>query len=86
MNTISILCAGLGLVFAAAASAGPVNINTADAPTLADELHGVGPVVAERIVQWRERNGAFTDAAQLTEVRGVGAKTLQRNLGEIRLD
>ncbi len=41
------------------AMAGEVNVNTADAETLADELNGIGPVKAKAIIEYREQNGPF---------------------------
>lgn len=73
------------LAFASSAAAGPVNINTADAATLDAELHGVGPVIAQRIIQRRETHGAFAKPRQLMLVRGVGEKTFARNAGDMRL-
>ena len=52
-----------------------VNINTAGVDEL-DSLPGIGPVLAQRIVDWRTENGPFTDAAQLLEVDGIGQATL----------
>lgn len=72
-------------LFAAQAFAGPVNVNTADAATLAKELSGVGPVVAERIVAYRSSEGPFTSADQLGKVRGIGARTLEKNAANIQL-
>src|SRR4051812_6321731 len=42
-----------------AIASSPVNINTADAPTLAQSLDGVGLAKAQAIIAWREANGAF---------------------------
>jgi competence protein ComEA len=56
-------------------AAGPVNLNTATADEL-DALPGVGPVLARRIVEWRQAHGGFTSAEQLGEVGGVGDKRL----------
>ncbi len=67
------------LLFASHAFAGPVNINTADAETLAAELNGVGPIVAARIIELRTAKGTFTDASELQEVRGIGERTLAKN-------
>jgi competence protein ComEA len=67
--------------FAAAivAHAGPVNVNTADAETLAAELTGVGPALARAIVEDRERNGLFSSAEDLTRVNGIGMRVIENN-------
>lgn len=62
---------------AAAPSGAPVNLNTADLSAL-DTLPGVGPVLAQRIFDWRTRNGRFSSVDELGEVSGIGDKMLQR--------
>ncbi len=52
----------------------PVNLNTADLTTL-ETLPGVGPVLAQRILDWRTEHGQFTAVEELGEVSGVGEKT-----------
>jgi competence protein ComEA len=61
----------------AAPGGGPalVDLNAADAATL-ETLPGVGPVIAERIVAWREENGPFTSVDELAEVSGIGPAML----------
>ena len=54
-----------------------ISINSASAAQL-DELPGVGPAIAERIVQWRETNGPFTSIDELTEVSGIGPSILEQ--------
>lgn len=54
----------------------PVNLNTATEAEL-EELPGVGPVLAGRIVQWRSDNGDFTSVDQLQEVDGIGPSTFE---------
>ena len=54
--------------------AGPVNINTADAKTLAKELDGIGPAKAQAIVDYRQKNGSFKTADDLLKVEGIGAE------------
>jgi len=53
---------------------GLVNLNTASQAEL-EELPGVGPVLAQRILDWRAQHGRFTTVDELGEVSGVGEKT-----------
>lgn len=55
----------------------PVNINTATAAQLAT-LKGVGPKRAEEIVDFRKQHGDFKSLDELTGVKGVSAKVLER--------
>ncbi len=50
-----------------------VNINTADAEKLAT-LKGIGPALAQRIIEYREQNGAFKTVDEIKNVRGIGDK------------
>lgn len=50
---------------------GPVDLNVATVADL-DGLPGVGPVLAQRIVEWRGEHGPFTSVDQLREVSGIG--------------
>ncbi len=61
------------------ASGGRVDLNRATAQQL-DALPGVGPVTAERILEWRNRNGRFARVDQLREVEGIG----ERRFGQLR--
>ena len=61
------------------AFAGPVNINTADAKTLAKELSGVGPAKAAAIIKYRTEKGGFKSAEELKKVEGVGEATYETN-------
>jgi competence protein ComEA len=54
-----------------------VDLNTADETRL-DALPGVGPVIAGRIVAWRQEHGRFSSVDELTEVSGIGDATLER--------
>ncbi len=58
-----------------AAGHDPVDLNAADASTL-QTLPGIGPVLAERIVAWREENGPFASVEELGEVSGIGPAVL----------
>jgi competence protein ComEA len=75
----------LGLLVAFAAHAGPVNINTADAKTLAKELNGVGAVKAEAIVQDREANWPFKSGADIMRVDGIGQAIYEQNQDNIKI-
>jgi competence protein ComEA len=66
--------------------AGPVDINTADAATIAKELKGIGLSRAQAIVDYREKNGAFKSIDDLRKIKGVGDKTLELNRPNIRFD
>jgi competence protein ComEA len=66
--------------------AGPVDINTADAATIAKELQGIGPNLAQAIVAYREKNGAFRNADELRKIKGIGAKVLEKNRANIKLE
>ena len=68
------------------AQAGPVNINTADAATLAAELTGVGPALAQAIVEDRDRNGRFNTAEELARVSGIGMSVVESNREFIMVD
>ena len=65
--------------------AGPVDVNSADAETIAAELNGVGIARARAIVEYRDQNGAFQSADELLNVKGVGEKLLDLNRSDIRL-
>jgi len=54
-----------------------VNLNTADASAL-DGLPGLGPVLAQRIIDWRTEHGRFTSIEELAEVSGIGEKLLSQ--------
>jgi competence protein ComEA len=68
------------------AFAKPVNVNTADAPTIAASLAGVGIKKAEAIVADREKNGAFKSAEDLKRVSGIGDKIVSANKDDILLE
>ncbi len=56
-----------------------LDINKADAATIAAALDGVGIVKAQEIVAYREMFGNFTSLEELLEVKGIGAATVERN-------
>ena len=56
-----------------------INLNTADAETLARGMDGIGEAKARAIVEHRQRNGAFRSVDELALVKGVGGKTVEAN-------
>lgn len=62
----------------------PLNLNTATVPQL-DALPGVGPVLAQRILDYRTQNGPFTTVDQLQEVPGVGPKKFDSLKPHVRI-
>ena len=92
-----LLCAGMlaGSPFAlggeksvpaVSSASAQVNINTADAQTLAAKLKGVGESRAAEIVRYREAYGPFASAEELVEVKGIGTSTLDMNRELITLE
>ncbi|HET7822071.1 MAG TPA: ComEA family DNA-binding protein [Ornithinibacter sp.] len=66
---------GAGGTGAGGATGAKVPLNTADLAAL-DTLPGVGPVLAQRILDWRTEHGRFTSVDELGEVSGIGEKLL----------
>lgn len=75
---ILLLLSALGL-FSLPAFAESVNINSADAATLATNLKGIGPKSAEAIVKYRKQHGPFRHINELAKVKGIGSKTIAKN-------
>ncbi len=88
---IAVLMIGTGYLYnfsvlhaapAAEAQAKMVNINSASVDEL-QTLHGVGPAIAHRIVEYRQEHGAFKNAQELVEVRGIGEAKYQKFKNQI---
>ena len=67
-------------------AADTVNINTASIEVLPEELVGVGPELAKRIVDFRERYGEVKSIEALGDVRGIGPSLLVKNEGKIVIE
>ena len=67
------------------AEASPIEINTADSATWTS-LRGIGPVLASRIVKYREKLRGFTDVNQVSQVYGVSSETFEAILPFLLLD
>ena len=72
-------------LFTLNAIAAPVNINTADAKNISEALSGIGLKKAEAIVKYRTEKGLFKTAEDLTNVKGIGEKTIAKNKKDILL-
>lgn len=66
----------------AGAAGGLLNLNTASESAL-EELPGVGPVLAQRIIDWRTEHGRFTSVDELAEVSGIGEKMFAQLQGKV---
>ena len=69
---------------AAAADDGVVNINTADEKAL-DTLPGVGPATAQKIIEYRETEGAFQSPEDIMKVRGIGKAKYEKMKDKITI-
>jgi competence protein ComEA len=61
-------------VSSSASASAPINLNTATAAQL-ETLPGIGKSTAERILEYRQKNGSFKKVEDLMNVRGVGEKS-----------
>lgn len=63
--------------------AGPIDVNTADAATIAENLKGVGLKKATAIIAYRKTYGPFQKLEDLANVKGIGLKTVDQNKDNI---
>ena len=90
---VAVLVIGTGYLYnfsvlhaapAAEAQVSMVNINTAN-PEELQSLHGIGPAIAHRIVEYRQENGGFKSPEELVQVRGIGEAKYQKLKNQISI-
>ena len=79
MNHLSKFILLLVMLVSMQVQARSVDINTASAGVLASAIDGVGENKAANIVAYRDANGPFTSVDELTNVKGIGAATIDKN-------
>jgi len=85
MRILTTVAAIALLTLPALTFAGQVDINTADAETISAELNGIGLSKAKAIVEYRKKHGPFRSAEDLSLVKGIGERTVERNLSDIKV-
>lgn len=68
-----------------ATAAATIDLNSADASTLAREMRGIGQSKARAIVEYRRIHGPFRSIDDLALVKGIGARTIERNRAKLRV-
>ena len=68
--------AGSASAGAAAGQTGPISLGSATAEQL-DEIEGIGPVTAQKIIEFRDQHGGLSSIEQLDEVDGIGPSTME---------
>lgn len=85
LKSLAAILLAATLVAGAAWAAEPVNVNTATAEEISENLKGIGMSKARQIVAYREANGSFLHVDELVNVKGIGIKTVDQNRGMILL-
>jgi competence protein ComEA len=62
-----------------------ININTATKTQLM-QIRGIGPVTAERIIEYRESEGIIKSIQELTNIKGIGIKTVEKIKNEVTIE
>ncbi len=66
-------------------AAAAIDLNSADASTLAREMRGIGESKARAIVEYRRVHGPFRSIDDLALVKGIGARTIELNRAKLRV-
>ena len=66
------------------ASASPISLNTATAEQL-DQLEGIGPATAQKILDWRKEHGGFGSVDDLRQISGIGPKRFESLKEKVRM-
>ena len=66
-------------------AATPLDINTATAVQLAIVMSGVGQSKADAIIEFRDQHGPFTSLDELTQIKGIGTATVDKNRTVLRV-
>ena len=66
------------------ATAGPISLNTATVEQL-DELEGIGPTTAQKILDWRKEHGGFRSVDDLQQISGIGPKRFESLKDKVRM-
>ena len=86
MKLLNVLTFSAALLISSfSAFAEPVNINQADATSISTNLKGIGLKKAQAIVEYRQKHGAYKTAEDLSMVKGIGVKTVEKNKKDILL-
>ena len=85
MRILSTAAIAILLMAPLTALAGQVDINSADAETISNELDGVGLSKAQAIVEYRRNHGPFKSADDLSLVKGIGDRTVEINRDNIKV-
>ena len=65
-------------------TAGPISLNTATVEQL-DELEGIGPTTAQKILDWRKEHGGFRSVDDLQQISGIGPKRFESLKDKVRM-
>lgn len=83
MKKISVYIISICLGLLSIGQTAPIDINTASAAAIVENLSNIGPVKAEAIIEYRQKNGPFQSTSDLLKVKGIGEKTIADNREKI---